>query len=73
MGKIAISWFTIKIFPEFLNCFIQVTINTCKLEGIFTNKNKKTELQEEIKCWNTKQEPNANKIKWKLKCWSADF
>lgn len=30
------------------NCLsfsIQVTINTCKLEGIFTNKNKKTEFQ----------------------------
>lgn len=46
-GKLP-SLFTIKICPEFLNCSIQGTINTSKLEGIFTNKNKKTELWEEI-------------------------
>lgn len=47
-GKLPSPWFTIKILPEFFNCLIQVTSNTGKLEGIFANKNKKTELQEEI-------------------------
>lgn len=31
---------------------MQDTLNTCKLEGIFNNKNKKAQLQEEIKLMN---------------------